>query len=157
MTALTAPMVRRRKEAGTMSENRYPLTEDFLQKLEQNPYYAGRRGNQINFTDDFYIEMYKKIALEGKTYAEAYNELVFDTAVLGGSRANAVGVRVKKMAAEHKLFKIDYSKVERGMTDFGIVPEQEVVYLLCERVEFMRRLLESIREVKREETQEVTI
>lgn len=140
-----------------MSENTYPLTETIIKMLKQNPYYAGRRGNQINFTDDFYIEMYKKITLEGKTYAEAYNELGFDTAVLGEPRANAVGVRVMKMADEHKLFKIDYSKVERGMTDFGIVPEQEVVYLLCERVEFMRRMLESIREVKREETQEVTI
>ena len=139
-----------------MSENTYPLTEEIIRTLEQNPYYAGHRKNQVNFTDDFYIEMYKKIALEGKTYADAYNELGFDTAVLGGSRANAVGVRVKKMAAEHKLFKIDYSKVERGMTDFGIVPEQEVVYLLCERVEFMRQLLESIREMKREEKQEVT-
>ena len=135
-----------------MSENRYPLTEDFLQKLEQNPYYAGRRGNQINFTDDFYIEMYKKITLEGKTYAEAYNELGFDTAVLGEPRANAVGVRVMRMADEHKLFKIDFSKVESGMTDFGIVPEQEVIYLLCERVEYMRRLLESLNGMKEEQT-----
>ena len=51
--------------------------------------------------------MYKKAALEGKTYVTAYN---------------------------------DFSKVESGMTDFGIVPEQEVIYLLCERVEYMRRL-----------------
>ncbi|HUM85445.1 MAG TPA: hypothetical protein PLN48_17065 [Lachnospiraceae bacterium] len=139
-----------------MSENTYPLTDEIIRTLEQNSYYAGHKGNQLIFTDDFYIEMYKKVTLDNKTYAEAYNELGFDTAVLGVPRANAVGMRVMKMADEHKLFKIDYSKVEKGMTDFGIVPEQEVVYLLCERVEFMRRLLESIREVKREEKQEVT-
>lgn len=139
-----------------MSKNTYPLTDEIIRTLEQNPFYAGHKGDQIIFTDDFYIEIYKKITLEGMTYAEAYNELGFDTAVLGAPRANAVGVRVMKMADEHKLFKIDFSKVESGMTDFGIVPEQEVVYLLCERVEFMRRLLESIREVKWEETQVVT-
>lgn len=130
-----------------MSENTYPLTEELIRTLEQNPYYAGHKGNQLIFTDDFYIEMYKKVTLDNKTYAEAYRELGFDTAVLGVPRANAVGMRVMKMADEHKLFKIDYSKVERGMTDFGIVPEQEAVYLLCERVEFMRHLLESIREM----------
>ena len=135
-----------------MSENRYPLTEDFLQNLEQNPYYAGHKGNQLIYTDDFYIEMYKKATLEDKTYVTAYNELGFDTAVLGEPRANAVGMRVMKMADEHKLFKIDFSKVESGMTDFGIVPEQEVIYLLCERVEYMRRLLESLNGMKEEQT-----
>lgn len=134
-----------------MSENQYPLTEDFHQKLEENPYYAGHKGNQIIYTDDFYIEMYKKATLEGKTYVTAYNELGFDTAVLGEPRANAVGMRVMKMADEHKLFKIDFSKVESGMTDFGIVPEQEVIYLLSERVEYMRLLLESLNGMKEEQ------
>ena len=134
-----------------MSENQYPLTEDFLQKLEENPYYAGHKGNQIIYTDDFYIEMYKKATLEGKTYVTAYNELGFDTAVLGEPRANAVGMRVMNMADEHKLFKIDFSKVESGMTDCGIVPEQEVMYLLGERVEYMRRLLESLNGMKEEQ------
>lgn len=135
-----------------MSESRYPLTEDILQKLEQNPYYAGHKGNQIIYTDDFYIEMYKKATLEGKTYVMAYNELGFDTAVLGEPRANAVGMRVMNMADEHKLFKIDFSKVESGKTDFGIVPEQEVIYLLCERVDYMRRLLESLNGMKEAQT-----
>jgi len=130
-----------------MSEKTYPLTEEILNDLEQNPYFAGHKGNQIVFTDDFYTEMYKKVVLEDKTYVEAYNELGFDTAVLGEPRANAVGMRVMKMADEHRLFKIDFSKVENGMTDFGIVPEQEVVYLLCERVEFMRKLLTSLKEM----------
>ena len=135
-----------------MNENTYPLTDEIIRTLEQNPYYAGHRKNQVNFTDDFYIEMYKKATLEGKTYVTAYNELGFDTAVLGEPRANAVGMRVMNMADEHKLFKIDFSKVESGMTDFGIVPEQEVIYLLCERVDYMRRLLESLNGMKEEQT-----
>ena len=139
-----------------MSKFNYPLTGEIIHELEKNPYYAGHRKDQINFTDDFYIDIYKKVTLEGKTYAEAYNELGFDTAVLGEQRANSVGVRVKKMANEHKLFKIDYLKVEKGMTDFGIVPEQEVVYQLSKRVVFMRQLLESIRGVKQEEAQKAT-
>ena len=130
-----------------MSEFNYPLTDEIIKALEQNPYYAGHKGNQIIFTDDFYVEMYKKVTVECRTYVEAYNELGFDTAVLGEPRANAVGMRVMKMAEEHRLFKIDFSKVEKGMTDFGIVPEQEAVYLLCERVEFMRNLLNTVREM----------
>lgn len=134
-----------------MSENRYPLADEILQALAQNPYYAGHRGDQILYTNDFYIEMYKKATLEGKTYVMAYNELGFDTAVLGEPRANAVGMRVMNMADEHKLFKIDFSKVESGMTDFGIVPEQEVIYLFSERVDYMRRLLESLNGMKEEQ------
>ena len=130
----------------------YPLTNEILQHLDENSYYAGHKGSQLIYTDDFYIEMYKKITLEGKTYVEAYNDLGFDTAVLGEPRANAVGMRVMKMAEEHKLFKIDYSKVESTTTDFGIVPEQEVIYLLGQRVEYMRQLLEAISGVRGEQT-----
>ena len=138
-------------ENGVYYENGEPKHAGVV-RVDGEIYYAGHKGNQIIYTDDFYIEMYKKATLEGKTYVTAYNELGFDTAVLGEPRANAVGMRVMNMADEHKLFKIDFSKVESGKTDFGIVPEQEVIYLLCERVEYMRRLLESLNGMKEAQT-----
>lgn len=121
----------------------YPLTDEILEKLKTNPYFAGHKKDQIIFTYEFYLEMYRKITVEGKTYVEAYNELGFDTKLLGEPRATAVGMRIMKMAAEHKLFRINFSK----LNDLKDVPDDEVVYLLCEREEFLRQLLFSVKEV----------
>ncbi len=52
-----------------------------------------------------------------------------------------------KLAEEHKLFRIDFSKVNESTEDFGVIPDEEAAYLLCEREEFLRQLLVSVKDV----------
>ena len=112
----------------------FPLTDEIKKQLEQNPYYAGCKKDQIIFTRAFHVEMYKKVILEGRTYVEAYNELGFPTALLGEARATAVGMRIMKMAKEHKLFRLGDP----------FIPDEEAVYLYNERTEFLEKLREML-------------
>ena len=57
--------------------------------LKGNPYFVGLKGQQIIYSDDFYSSMYERIH-SGMTYVAAYNDLGFDTALLGVNRANNV-------------------------------------------------------------------
>lgn len=82
-------------------------TVKIAEMLKNNPYFAGIKGCQIIYSNDFYVAMYKKIET-GMTYVEAYNALGFDTALLGVNRANNVSKRV--MASSKSGTLVNYTR-----------------------------------------------
>ncbi len=88
--------------------------------------YSGK----FTYTKRFYIDMYDLIS-KGKSYAEAYDALGFDSAVLGKNRANSAGKRAVAMAKNGTLHKVspdnyDGSKPE-GFYEFS-TSEEELAY-----------------------------
>lgn len=79
---------------------------DMIEPFLDNPFLKDFRGDDIIYTRDFYVAMYKKISEEHMTYVAAYNSLGFSTAVLGEDRANSAGKRAVQMAREDRLFTI---------------------------------------------------
>ena len=91
---------------------------DVIKPFLDNPFLKDFRGDDIIYTKDFYVAMYKKISEEHMTYVAAYNSLGFSTAVLGENRANSAGKRAVQMAREDRLFTVDPSSYD------GSVPRE---------------------------------
>ena len=91
---------------------------DVIKPFLDNPFLKDFRGDDIIYTKDFYVAMYKKISEEHMTYVAAYNSLGFSTAVLGENRANSAGKRAVQMARADRLFTVDPSG------DDGSVPRE---------------------------------
>ena len=97
-----------------------------------NPFLKDFRGDDIIYTKDFYVAMYKKISEEHMTYVAAYNSLGFSTAVLGENRANSAGKRAVQMAREDRLFTVDPSSYDGSVPREAMgamSPAEELAYL----------------------------
>lgn len=105
---------------------------DTIRPFLDNPFLKDFRGNDIIYTKDFYVAMYKKISEEHMTYVTAYNSLGFSTAVLGEDRANAAGKRAVQMAREERLFAVDPSSYDGAVPREAMgtmSPQEEMAYL----------------------------
>lgn len=127
---------------GAFADNQY--VKDFDE-------YSGK----FTYTKRFYIDMYDLIS-SGKTYAEAYDALGFDSAVLGKNRANSAGKRAVAMAKDGSLHKVspdnyDGSKPE-GFYEFS-TQEEELAYYkartiyLSTMVEAQKKIPSALREI----------
>ncbi len=97
-----------------------------------NPFLKDFRGDDMIYTKDFYVALYKKIREEHMTYVDAYNSLGFSTAVLGENRANAAGKRAVQMAREERLFAVDPSSYDGSVPREAMgsmSPQEEMAYL----------------------------
>lgn len=102
-----------------------------LDRLLDNPFVESFSGGRITYSRDFNVAMHKRLEA-GMTCVEAYSDLGFDVAVLGENRANAVGRRVRRLAASGRL-----SASEPGSYDGSVprdrmgelAPEEEIAYL----------------------------
>ncbi len=97
-----------------------------------NPFLKDFRGDDMIYTKDFYVALYKKIMEEHMTYVDAYNSLGFSTAVLGENRANAAGKRAVQMAKEERLFAVDPSSYDGSVPREAMgsmSPQEEMAYL----------------------------
>ncbi len=97
-----------------------------------NPFLKDFRGDDMIYTKDFYVALYKKIMEEHMTYVDAYNSLGFSTAVLGENRANAAGKRAVQMAKEERLFAVDPSSYDGSVPREAMgsmSPQEELAYL----------------------------
>lgn len=120
-----------------------------LKPFLDNPFLKDFHGNNIIYTKDFYIAMYKKISEEHMTYVEAYNSLGFDTLILGTDRANAAGKRAMRMAEERRLFVVDPSSYEGSVPREAMgtmSPEEELAYLKA-RNAYLEELVEAQKKV----------
>lgn len=95
------------------------ITGEDLDRLLDNPFVESFSGGRITYSRDFNVAMHKRLEA-GMTCVEAYTDLGFDVAVLGENRANAVGRRVRKLAASGRL-----NAREAGCYD-GSVPREEM-------------------------------
>lgn len=105
---------------------------DVIRPFLDNPFLKDFRGDDIIYTKDFYVAMYKKISEEHMTYVAAYNSLGFSTAVLGENRANSAGKRAVQMAREDRLFTVDPSSYDGSVpreTMGAMSPAEELAYL----------------------------
>lgn len=105
---------------------------DVIKPFLDNPFLKDFRGDDIVYTKDFYVAMYKKISEEHMTYVAAYNSLGFSTAVLGEDRANSAGKRAVRMAREDRLFAVDPSSYDGSVPREAMgsmSPAEELAYL----------------------------
>lgn len=105
---------------------------DMIKPFLDNPFLKDFRGDDIIYTKDFYVAMYKKISEEHMTYVAAYNSLGFSTAVLGEDRANSAGKRAVQMAREDRLFTADPSSYDGSVPREAMgamSPAEELAYL----------------------------
>lgn len=105
---------------------------DVIKPFLDNPFLKDFRGDDIIYTKDFYVAMYKKISEEHMTYVAAYNSLGFSTAVLGENRANSAGKRAVQMAREDRLFAVDPSSYDGSVPREAMgamSPAEELTYL----------------------------
>ena len=105
---------------------------DVIKPFLDNPVLKDFRGDDIIYTKDFYVAMYKKISEEHMTYVAAYNSLGFSTAVLGENRANSAGKRAVQMAREDRLFTVDPSSYDGSVPREAMgamSPAEELAYL----------------------------
>ena len=105
---------------------------DVIKPFLDNPFLKDFRGDDIIYTKDFYVAMYKKISEEHMTYVAAYNSLGFSTAVLGENRANSAGKRAVQMAREDRLFTVDPSSYDGSVLREAMgamSPVEELTYL----------------------------
>lgn len=105
---------------------------DVIRPFLDNPFLKDFRGDDIIYTKDFYVAMYKKISEEHMTYVAAYNSLGFSTAVLGENRANSAGKRAVQMAREDRLFTVDPSSYDGSVPREAMgamSPAEELAYL----------------------------
>lgn len=105
---------------------------DVIKPFLDNPFLKDFRGDDIIYTKDFYVAMYKKISEEHMTYVAAYNSLGFSTAVLGENRANSAGKRAVQMAREDRLFAVDPSSYDGSVPREAMgamSPAEELAYL----------------------------
>ncbi len=105
---------------------------DVIKPFLGNPFLKDFRGDDIIYTRDFYVAMYKKISEEHMTYVAAYNSLGFSTAVLGENRANSAGKRAVQMAREDRLFAVDPSSYDGSVPREAMgpmSPQEELAYL----------------------------
>lgn len=105
---------------------------DVIKPFLDNPFLKDFRGDDIIYTRDFYVAMYKKISEEHMTYVAAYNSLGFSTAVLGEDRANSAGKRAVQMAREDRLFTVSPSSYDGSVpreTMGAMSPAEELAYL----------------------------
>ena len=105
---------------------------DVIKPFLDNPFLKDFRGDDIIYTKDFYVAMYKKISEEHMTYVAAYNSLGFSTAVLGENRANSAGKRAVQMAREDRLFTVDPSSYDGSVPREAMgamSPAEELAYL----------------------------
>lgn len=105
---------------------------DVIKPFLDNPFLKDFRGDDIIYTKDFYVAMYKKISEEHMTYVAAYNSLGFSTAVLGEDRANSAGKRAVQMAREDRLFTVDPSSYDGSVPREvmgAMSPAEELAYL----------------------------
>ena len=105
---------------------------DVIKPFLDNPFLKDFRGDDIIYTKDFYVAMYKKISEEHMTYVAAYNSLGFSTAVLGENRANSAGKRAVQMAREDRLFIVDPSSYDGSVPREAMgamSPAEELAYL----------------------------
>lgn len=97
-----------------------------------NPFLKDFRGQDLIYTKDFYVAMYKRISEEHMTYVAAYNSLGFSTAVLGEDRANSAGKRAMQMAREERLFTVCPSSYDGSVPREAMgamSPLEELAYL----------------------------
>lgn len=109
---------------------KYPSDE--IRPFLDNPFLKDFRGNDIIYTKDFYVAMYKKISEEHMTYMAAYNSLGFSTAILGADRANSAGKRAVQMAREQRLFTVSPSSYDGSVPREAmgsLSPSEELAYL----------------------------
>lgn len=105
---------------------------DMIKPFLDNPFLKDFRGDDIIYTKDFYVAMYKKISEEHMTYVAAYNSLGFSTAVLGEDRANSAGKRAVQMAREDRLFTTAPSSYDGSVPREAMgamSPAEELAYL----------------------------
>jgi hypothetical protein len=120
--------------------------------LMDNPYIKGIFGDRIFYTDDFYVDLHKKIA-EGHTYVEAYQSLGFDLNLLGKKRAEQAGKRAVKMAKEGKLNAAPKPEQFNGSIPMdqmtGLNPEEWAAY--CEaRAIYLEHYLKVLKKTRLE-------
>ena len=93
---------------------------------ETNKYTDKVDSDGIHYTDEFYIEMFRRSRERGMTYAQVYNSLGYDTNDLGERRAKQAGYRSSRFVMERFCNGLDDGVIdmskEAGLTmrDFGI-------------------------------------
>ena len=113
-------------------KNNIKSPADVIKPFLDNPFLKDFRGDDIIYTKDFYVAMYKKISEEHMTSVAAYNSLGFSTAVLGENRANSAGKRAVQMAREDRLFTVDPSSYDGSVPREAMgamSPAEELAYL----------------------------
>lgn len=105
---------------------------DVLIPFTDNEYVADLdfKHNKLKYTKEFYFQM-NKLLEEGKSAAEAYDALGFDTKILGRDRANAAATRARELAKGRKARSVtpkdfDGSKPIEEMGD--LTPEEFKAY-----------------------------
>lgn len=126
------------------------LPDPSLVEFLDNDYVKQICGSKIFYTPDFYIDMYKLITLEKKSYVEAYSALGFDVSKLGKSRAEQAGKNAMKKAEKNKLFTIDPSMYDgtvplREMPD--LKPEEMLAYLKA-RTMYLEAVVETQKKIR---------
>ena len=125
---------------------------DVIKPFLDNPFLKDFRGDDIIYTKDFYVAMYKKISEEHMTYVAAYNSLGFSTAVLGENRANSAGKRAVQMAREDRLFTVDPSSYDGSVPREAMgamSPAEELAYLKA-RNSYLEELATSQKKLRSE-------
>lgn len=125
---------------------------DVIKPFLDNPFLKDFRGDDIIYTKDFYVAMYKKISEEHMTYVAAYNSLGFSTAVLGEDRANSAGKRAVRMAQEDRLFAVDPSSYDGSVPREAMgsmSPVEELAYLKA-RNSYLEELVEAQKKLRSE-------
>ena len=90
--------------------------EDSLKAmLGSNPYVTEVSGCRITYTDEFYEKMYSLTHGDGRlTYVRAYEDLGFDTDILGEDRANSAGRRAARRFEKLTVYGISNTEDEKG-------------------------------------------
>lgn len=146
-----------------MAEPRHirKFTEKQIQTLAANPFTQRVNSCQISYTLEFkniFLSLYE----QGKTVPEIFNELGYDTEILGSSRMYSFSSRLLKQVEEGKPLTEAPARVRRGpeegpvKVDYNTQPAQqslasmqrELIYLR-QQVEFLKKLSELDNEKKR--------
>lgn len=113
------------------------LPADEIIPFLDNPFLKDFNGQNIIYTKDFYVAMYKKISEEQMTYVAAYNSLGFSTAALGEDRANSAGKRAMQMAREERLFTVNPANYDGSVPREAMgtmSPQEELAYLKARNI-----------------------
>ncbi len=92
---------------------------DAVIDFSDNPYVDSVTGSTIRYNLGFYIHMFSLMD-SGKTAVEAYEELGFDTSILGKERANSAGRHAKEKAESDVGFSVNPASFN------GSIPSSEI-------------------------------
>ena len=125
------------------------FSEPVLNDLLDNPFVEAVHGSRIYYKKDFYIAMYKLIHDEGKTSAEAYEQLGFKVADLGRTRAEQAGKNAMAKARENTLFTVDPASYDGSvpLSKMGnLSHEEEHAYLLARTI-YLEAVIEAQKKI----------